>query len=199
VDRAAAIEPEEEPAARPALRYDREVSTGMTLRFAADPADAFVLVDGRLVGKASELSAQGGYTLPEAGDHLVVLRKEGREEARLLVRANPAGGTSTVPVRLGFREASTAELGDLQLVRVQQAVGFKVEPKTARVLVDGVDRGEASDYGGLGRGWLKLPAGRHRLSLVAPGHRQVDVAVEVSSGAAEERETIRLKLPPEGG
>jgi hypothetical protein len=171
----------------------------MTLRFAADPADAFVLVDGRLVGKASELTAQGGYTLPEPGEHLVVLRKEGREDARLLVRASAGGGASNVPVRLPFREAATAELGDLQLVRVQEGVGFKVEPKTARVLVDGVDRGEASDFGGLGRGWLRLPAGRHRVSLVAPGHRRVDLAVEVSSGAAEERDTIRLKLPPEGG
>jgi hypothetical protein len=171
----------------------------MTLRFAAAPPDAFVLVDGRVVGKANELSAQGGYTLADPGQHLVVLRKEGRQEARLLVEASAAGGTSTEPVRLPFADAAAAELGDLQLVRVQEAVGFKVEPKTARVVVDGVDRGAAADFGGLGRGWLKLPQGRHRVSLVAPGHRRVDLAVEVSSGAADERETVRLKLPPEGG
>lgn len=184
-------QPEPEP------QVDRRLETGMTVRFQVQPPDAFVLVDGTVLGRASEVSAAGGYTLPSPGEHLVVVRRPGRRDARLLLAARPGGGTTVVPVRLEYLPAVELALEDLPRYRVREAVAFKVEPKQAQVLVDGVLRGQASDFGGFGRGWLRLERGLYRISLVAPGRRRVDLALEVGSGASEEREKIELVLPPE--
>ncbi|HEX4951772.1 MAG TPA: protein kinase [Thermoanaerobaculia bacterium] len=93
---------------------------------------------------------------------------------------------------------ATAPAGkEMVLVEVREAIAFRVEPRTARVLVDGSDRGGVSLYGGLGRGWLRLAPGRHRISLVAPGHRAVDFEVEVAQAAEERRRRIEVRLAKE--
>jgi hypothetical protein len=89
-------------------------------------------------------------------------------------------------------------------VRVQNAIAFEVNPAAARVEVDGRPVGRADQYPGrFGRpaSWLRLSPGRHRVSLSAPGHARRDYAVDVSAGAPEAREKIRVVLPPasEGG
>jgi hypothetical protein len=42
--------------------------------------------------------------------------------------------------------------------------------------------------------WLRLPEGRHRISIVARGHRRHDVIVEVVPGAPQQRERIVVDL-----
>jgi hypothetical protein len=84
---------------------------------------------------------------------------------------------------------------------VGKAIGLRVTPADARVLVDGRFVGPASKFAGgrMGRGeWLELPLGMHRVSLVAPGHQRVDLAIDVTSGALEERKRIQVVLPPGG-
>ncbi len=194
--------PEPEPEAdepveeRPRPSADRALDTGMVIRMQVEPEDAFVLVDRRLIGRASEL--KGGYTLPDPGEHLLVVRKEGMQDARVLLRASTSLGATQVPIRLRHLAGDRAADSDLAIVRVAEGVGFKVDPKTARVLVDGSDRGTASQYGGFGR-WLKLPQGRHRISLTAPGFQQVDFLVEVAPGTDEDHHRFQVQLPKSGG
>jgi hypothetical protein len=67
--------------------------------------------------------------------------------------------------------------------------------------VDGQPVGPARRFAGrFGRPaeWLTLTPGRHRVSIVAPGHQRRDLAVEVSPGAEKEREKIEIKLVPGG-
>ena len=48
------------------------------------------------------------------------------------------------------------------------------------------------------RTWLKLPVGRHRVSILAPGRERQDVLVEVSPGAEKVREVLVVNLLPGG-
>jgi hypothetical protein len=94
------------------------------------------------------------------------------------------------------------ETADLQSYRVREAVGFRVQPETAQVLVDGSPVGTAAQYAGrMGRpdSWLELSPGRHRVTLAAPGFRSREIAVEVTGGAERERERIEVRLAREGG
>jgi hypothetical protein len=179
-------------------RFDRQVDSGMVVVIDAEPRSAFLVVDGRVIGRADEVVEQGGYTLPSPGPHRVVLRSPGYQEARLLVQAREDGPRPT-RVRVALSRAAAGELAieDLPRHRVREEIGFRVQPRTTRLLVDGELKGPAIQFNGRGGRWLKLPRGLHRVSLVAPGHQQVDLAIEVGGGAIEQREVIRLELPEE--
>jgi hypothetical protein len=174
----------------------------MELVFRVQPEDAFFLLDGRLIGRVNEyagLEDRGGFVLPDPGTYELVLRKGGYEDTRLRVRADASrGGASPVVVRLQRMAASEVPLGDLPLYRVSEAVAFRVQPPLAKILVDGKLVGTAVEFSGRrGRAseWLRLERGMHRISIVAPGHRRVDIAVDFTAGATEERERITLELP----
>lgn len=187
---------DEEPASRPAMDG---LATGMILRFPGAPPDAFLLVDRTVIGRIGAINKSGGYQLTEPGEHELALKKDGFTTRRLRINADPARGTTNVPALLAHVAAETADAADLETVRVQEAIGFDVEPKTARVAVNGADRGLASSFGGrLGGGWLRLERGIHRISLTAPGHRRIDFKVEVSSGAPEEKKKLHYSLQREG-
>ncbi|MEM7048967.1 MAG: protein kinase [Acidobacteriota bacterium] len=197
-----AAEAEDLPAAAQAA--DREIRSGLRLSFRVQPQDAFALLDGVVIGRASQWSSASGnpYTLPDPGTYILTLRRAGMKDYRLRVVAQAGGsGVTPVVVRLEPRAASDLELSDLQIYRVREAIAFKVFPKTARVLVDGEPVGLAQRYnGGVGkRRWLELSRGMHRVSLVAPGHRRVDFAVDVGSGANDRRQKITVQLLPLGG
>jgi hypothetical protein len=188
-------------------RADQRIDTGMSVTFQVQPRDAFVLLDGTVIGRASDHDPRAGgrpYVLPEAGLYRVKLRSPGMADHLILLRAQEGAAAPTVvSARMAPAQAAELELGDLPLVRVREAVGFEVQPPDARVEVDGRPVGRADRYPGRfarPATWLRLPPGRHRLSLVAPGHLRRDYAVDVSAGAAEERERIQVRLEPlEGG
>gem|GEM_PF-519172 len=186
---------------------DETVQSGLGLAFHVEPARAFVLVDGTVVGRAEELDpAAGGaaYRLPGAGDYLVKIRAPGMKDYHVLVQASASGpATTSVTARLSPAPVEELALGDLKLYRVSEAVAFEVLPPIARakarVLVDGRMVGRAVEYPGRfarGNTWLRLAPGRHRLSVVAPGFGRRDVAVDVSSGATERRQRIQVVLQP---
>jgi len=178
--------------------FDRKLETGMTLFLDANPEDAFVVIDGFVIGRANEVNRRGGHTLAQPGEHRVVLRSPGMREYRLLVDASGSErGTTRVKVVMERAPASELTLGDLPRYLVREGIGFRINPKTARVVVDGQVRGPAIRFNGRGGHWLSLPRGTHRISLVAPGHTQVDIAVEVGSSATQKRQIVRLNLPPE--
>lgn len=199
---APAREPEAERPAR-RIQADQQMKSGLDLVFRVTPPDAFVLLDGTNVGRASEWSGQKGartYSLPGPGSYEIKIRKPGLRDHVIALDASDVSGTTPVTVRLRAKEAAEVETGDLDLVRVREGVAFRVKPADAEVLVDGEPRGTVKQFaGGLGRGVLRLPPGRHRLTLTAPGHRRHDLLVEVTAGAEEERETVRVDLAPEGG
>jgi hypothetical protein len=185
------------------------MDTGLALTFHTQPADTFVnlreLSERRAttLGLASEYSGgRGGrsFALPGPGTYVLTFRREGMDDYRVLVRASGGGpALSPVTVTMGRVRAASAPIGSLETYRVRQALGLRVQPETATLVVDGVERGAAREFsGGLGRGrWLRLDPGLHRLSLVAPGHRRLDLVVEFTSGAAEERRILELRLERE--
>lgn len=179
--------------------------TGLELAFRVTPPDAFVLVDGRVVGKASEWSGLRGnrtYTLPGPGEYEIKIRAQGLREHRMTVEAGETGGVTPIFARLsalGAAEASDAS--DLRSIRVREAVAFRVRPEGADIEVNGQAVGSARQYIGRPmqpRTWLKLPTGRHRVSVVAPGHQRQDILVEVSPGADKDRDRIEVALSPGG-
>ena len=182
---------------RPAV--DATITTGLGLSFRVEPDDAFVLLDGTVIGRASEFGAGSAYTLPGAGSYILTLRRSGMQDRSIRVQAS-AGGAAVTPVvgRLSPIAAAHLALGDLDRYQVREAVAFRVDPPVARVLVDGSFIGPAAKFsGGLRRGgWLELPPGMHRVSFLAPGRRRFDVVVEVTSGASEKRTRIDVTLPP---
>lgn len=204
-----APEPEEEEEAepeRPAAPQeaaDQTVRTGLDVAFRVNPPDAFILVDGRVIGKASEWSGQKGartFTFPGPGSYLVKVRKPGMKDHRIAVEASGAGVTTPISVRLRSMAAAEVETSDLQTVQVREAVAFRAEPSDAVVSVDGQEMGSARQYsGGMGkRGWLALPPGRHRVSISAPGFRRQDYLVDVTGGAEKEKQRIDVRLAPGG-
>jgi len=188
---------------------DQTLQTGLRLTFDVEPPGAFVLLDGTVIGRAAELDASEGgvvYTLPGPGEYLIKLRAPGMADYRVLVEAAEGGpARSSISARLEAARGSELELGDLRLVRVQEAVGFAILPppaeRGARILVDGQPAGRAIQFPGRfarGATWLRLDPGRHRVSIVAPGFVRQDVAVDVSAGATERRQRIEVRLEPEG-
>jgi hypothetical protein len=178
------------------------METGLGLRFMVLPPEAFVLLDGRVLGRSSEYGSKGEVlTLPGAGTYTLTFRHPGMEDYRVRVDASAGRPVTPVSVRLARIPAAEVELADLEVYRAREAVALKVEPPDARVLVDGQMMGPASKFdGGMGRGgWLELPPGKHRVSLVAPGYQRVDLAVELTAGAIERRERIRVDLLREAG
>ena len=98
--------------------------------------------------------------------------------------------------------AEQIEASDLRVVRVREAVAFRVLPVTAEVLVDGKLAGLARRFSGgvlRHKEWLELSQGRHRVSIVAPGHRRQDILVDVIPTAENDRERIEIVLTQGGG
>jgi serine/threonine protein kinase len=185
---------------------DQAIRTGLQVAFRVAPQDAFVLVEGRVIGTAQEWSGVKGartYTFPGPGSYTVKIKKPGMQDYRIAVEAGATGGTTPIAARLRPLPAADVESSDLRAVKVRQAIAFRVRPPAAEVLVDGQSMGPARSFsgGGMLRGkgeWLELSPGKHRISLVAPGHRQQDIQVEVSETAEKDRERIDVVLSPGG-
>ncbi|HSS75811.1 MAG TPA: hypothetical protein VLV54_03615, partial [Thermoanaerobaculia bacterium] len=134
--------------------------------------------------------------------YLVKIKKDGMHELKLAVEASAAAGTTPITAQLRARAAEQIDAGDLRVVRVREAIAFRVRPPMAEVLVDGQPAGPARRFsGGILRHkeWLKLSQGKHRISLVAPGHRRQDILVEVMPTAENDRERIDIDLTQGGG
>lgn len=196
--------PEPEPEPEPVLpQADQTVRTGLSVAFRVTPPDAHVLVDGRVIGQAQDWSGQKGartFTFPEPGTYLVKIRKPGMKEQRIAVEAG-ASGAASISARLQAMAGEEVETSDLQTLRVRQGVSFRVQPPAAAVLVDGQPVGPARQFSGgplRPREFLRLSPGKHRISIVAPGHRRQDVQVEVSETADRDRERINVVLSPGG-
>jgi hypothetical protein len=190
---------------RPRSTADRDVQSGLNLEFRVVPPDARVLVDGTVIGTALEWS--GGkrnrtYTLPGAGEYEIKIRGQGLREVKLLVEASETGGVTPIYANLKGLAAANADASDLRTIRVREAVAFRVEPQVAAmILVDGQPAGPAREYAGrplTPRSWLRLPAGRHRVSVVARGYQRQDILVEVTPGAEKERDHIAVTLSSGG-
>jgi len=198
-------EPEEdEQPRRPASGpVDQTLKTGLAVVFRPTPPDAYVLVDGTMIGQATEWNGQKGgrtYTL-SAGEHLIKLRSQGMRDFTLRVEAGEVGGVTPILSRLKPLGAAQADASDLKVYRVREAIGFRVEPPGATILVDGQPAGLVKSFGGRFAQpgtWLKLPPGRHRIGLTASGMSRQDFIVEVFEGADKDRDHIEATLQPGG-
>jgi eukaryotic-like serine/threonine-protein kinase len=193
-------------AAAAAPGADRVIHSGLELAFRVNPPDAFVLLDGAVIGRAQEWSGQKGgrsFTLPGTGSHVVKIKRQGMKDYRITVEASEARGITPVMVNLQPLPAAQIETSDLQTVRVREAIALRVQPDVnAVVLVDGSAVGPVKKYAGrFGHGdeWLSLPPGTHRVTLVAPGYGRRDLAVEITPGAEKDRQKIDIQLSPATG
>ncbi|MEM9293372.1 MAG: serine/threonine-protein kinase [Acidobacteriota bacterium] len=178
---------------------DMALATGLNLNFRVTPEDAFLLIDGRMMGRVREYSGAEGFELPGPGRYRLVLRRGGFEDYRVLVSAAADGpAVSRISARLEQKAAQDVELGDLPLYRAREAVAFQVDHPQARLMIDGQPVGSASRFTnrlGLVREWLELSRGQHRVSIIAPGRQRVDLVVEITGGAQERRQKISVELP----
>jgi serine/threonine protein kinase len=202
----AAEEPDEPEAPAPAAQAaDRTVHSGLAVAFRISPPDAHVLVDGRVIGTAEDWSGQKDsrtYTFPGPGTYLVKIKKDGMHELRIAVEASAAGGTTPITAQLRARAAEQIDAAELRVFRVREAVAFRVRQPMAELTVDGQPMGLARRYGGgilRHKDWLELSQGKHRVSIVAPGHRREDILVEVMPTAENDRERIDIVLTQGGG
>jgi eukaryotic-like serine/threonine-protein kinase len=197
-----AAPPQEEAPAEPAA--DRRMKTGMSLAFRVTPPDAYVLVDGTVIGEAQTLSGLKGnpvYTFADPGPHVVKLKKSGMQPYVIAVEAG-GGGSTPVVVNLQSMAAADVETADLESYQVRQAIALRVRPEEATLALDGQPLGPAKRYAGrFGHSdeWLELSPGKHRLTVTAPGYRRRDLAVERTGGAEKERQRIDVNLAPGGG
>jgi hypothetical protein len=189
-----------------AASADRVMHSGLELAFRVTPPDAYVLLDGAVIGRAEEWSGQKGsraFTLPGAGSHVVKIKRPGMKEYRITVEASDARGVTPVTVNLQPLPAAQIETSDLQTIRVREAIALRVQPDVnAVVLVDGATVGPVKKFAGRfghGEEWLSLPAGTHRVTVVAPGYGRRDLAVEVTPGADKARQKIDVALSPATG
>ena len=180
--------------------------SGLQLRFDVSPPDTFVQLreEGEerfmSLGQAQQWDPKKEdgrlYTMPGVGVYHVRLRKTGMKDQLIRVDVKGSGGTTTITARMSPLAAQEVELGDLEVIRVAESVAIVVKPaeaaSQARVVVDGEPRGKP------GRNtWMRLPAGRHRVSVEAPGFGRHDLVVEVLPGADDRRKRVDVVLTRE--
>ena len=196
---------EEEPAPAPRPAASRSMRAGMSLTFQVTPPDAFVLVDGTVIGPASQYSGKKGsqvYTFADAGDHLIKLRKPGMKDLLIAVDAGAVGGTTPLVASLQSVGSADVSTSDLESYEVREAIALRVTPPEAEVTVDGRAMGPASKYAGRfghSNEWLELSPGKHRIGLAAPGYRSKDIAVDATGGAEKARMKVEITLVRGGG
>ena len=98
-------------------------------------------------------------------------------------RPPPPPPAAPVAVPAPPRPASAAATG----------LAFAVEPREARIAIDGEARGTVADLAGSG-GVLSLPPGIYQVSLASPGY--VTWRAEVAVRSAVERIDVRLVKKP---
>jgi hypothetical protein len=185
---------------------DRVLRSGLELAFRVNPPDAYVLLDGGVIGRAEEWSGEKGgrsFTLPGTGPHLIKIKKPGMKDYRITVEASASRGVTAVVVNLQALPSMQVETSDLQTIRVREAVALRLQPEVdAVVQVDGTSVGPAKRYAGrFGHSdeWLSLPPGTHRVTVIAAGYARRDLAVEITPGAEKARQKIDVPMSREAG
>ena len=194
------------PSAHPLPSLRQEIEGGVALAFNVEPPDAFIRIRrvederGIMIGQASDYSGKKHtepYSFPGHGDYVVTLHKDGYPEYNVLVHVKTGAAARTLTANLasiptGGRSSGGASGGSA--IATRERIGFKVAPDTASLRLDGRVLGPARDYsGGFGR-WLKLDAGSHSVVFSAPGYRDQQWTVRVSSDAAEDKQIVQVAL-----
>lgn len=194
---------ESEPTKSVEPHPDTVVDGGLQVQIQSAPKDSFVAVRGpgdsrfRTLGRADELPGKDQIHLPSAGNYLVRLRRERMKDFVARVHAQTGLPPARIVAHMREIQAKELALGDLPRYRAGSAIGFRVDPPNARVLVDGRQVGLARNLSGgrFGRGhWLELKSGVYRVSLEAPGYRRKDIAVEIFPGAEPARRRLEIHL-----
>lgn len=143
------------------------IFTAKSVRFAAEPAEASVAVDGALALRLGDvyLLRRGNYRVQASADGYHPL---------------------TQPVSIGRARSQTI---DLKLAKLPGQVDFAVEPADAVVLLDGAETP-------LGAAPLQaeLPAGSHTASISHPRYQPTTVAFDVIGMG--QRQTVAAALEP---
>jgi hypothetical protein len=168
------------------------------------PKEAEVWVDGQYVAAARDLDGDPSYLWLERGAHHIVVYEAGFRSFEEDVDVH-VGMLRELKVRLekGDSEPPARPAPQVEPPRPESPephaeagvaqgepggdVRLRVEPKDATVYVDGEYRGTARELPG-----LRLAAGHHRIELVRPGFRPLEMEFDV-----EADQTTRLDLSME--
>ncbi|HVS63579.1 MAG TPA: protein kinase [Thermoanaerobaculia bacterium] len=195
--------PAEEAAADPPVEevpFDRELNSGLRLSLVVEPEETYVLLrsayDTRFtsVGQAMDYDATKRrgepLALPSDGVHYVMLRAEGFADHVVKLDVQPGRPTTTYSWTMGRSgQRSASRASQPTEIAVREGITFGDGPRRAKVEVDGEDVGQLRKYqdGKL----LRLGPGRHRV-VVTQGSQRFELEVEVSAGAASDRQVVTL-------
>lgn len=179
------------------------VVTRRSVKVGVSPEEASVFLDGRWVGIADDWDdGRGGglLTFTSPGRHTLRFAYPGKDDLVVEVVVSPSGEDDEVEIEeklvpgsprgpLGpsgkFKSPSYKTRGELL---------FKVEPPTARVLVDGRPAGTAGDFVSTP---LKLDAMKaYEISLAADGYETKTLRVVSTPSAGDDRVVVKEKLKP---
>lgn len=177
--------------------HARILQTGLEVKFDVEPADAWVSVNHRRMGRIEKFSKGGKvFRLPGPGEYHLVFRRQGFHESEVLIRAD-AERAGVVPVIVRLKqlpEGTASPGGPMERYEVQEAIAFRVNPPRARLMIDGSVRGGVAQFSERSGNWLTLEPGVYRVRVVAIGHRPMEVEVHVSPEAAMERQVLTMQL-----
>ena len=122
---------------------------------------------------------------------MLTIRREGsrRRRAPAPRRGGPRNDAHSPHLRWGVAATGGKPAG---AIRVKQGVNFRGNSETARVSVDGTDRGIVRDFSG--RKFLELEPGIHRITVSVPGKGSEEFEVQVAPNAPKDRETLRFEI-----
>jgi hypothetical protein len=168
------------------------------------PAKAQVVLDGELVGFASDYDGRWDKLSVAPGSHTIAFQLKGYRTLAITFEASPRAtyvfNDALVPGegedRRTLPAAETAALLQQPPAPSPVAVGrlrVRAEPPDAAVYLDGQYLGLGAELGRI-HGALAVPTGSHRLEAVRPGYVSASRALEVG---ATELVTVELALEPE--
>jgi PEGA domain-containing protein len=136
------------------------------------PGDSEVLVDGKPAGKTQADGRLSVNSVP-AGDHLVVVQKDGFRPAEFSIRLDPGGNASVAAA--------------LEAVAGLLNITTNLPDSTIRINGAAAHRGEAHG--------VRCPSGSCSIEVTAPRYAAVRRTVEVPSGQTIQ---LEIKLEPDG-
>ena len=148
--------------------YGGSYSYTGSVRLKVKPRAAEVLVDGYYVGTVDDFDGTFQSLKLEPGPASIEIRAPGFEALRLDVRVLPGR-------KITFEENMRA--GDPGEAPPPSAVHLRVEPRHARVFVDGYYVGTVDDFDG-GRG-LPLESGPQSIEIRADGYESLQLQVRI--------------------
>jgi TonB family protein len=192
--------PPEPPVLVRAAEPDSVYRTRRFVRFAINPDQARLFVDGRYVGIARDWDDRRGglpFELRERGPHRVQVELPGFDAVQIEIDVTATADSDVVAVLeqlVGTRARVYARLPPIA-AKTRGLLALRVEPPEASVSVNGQDLGPSSAFSKAAP--LRLPAGQavHDLIFSFGARRSKEARVLVSPEASQDLAVLEIRVP----